>query len=80
MEACAFRDAIDVSPTLPPADVALCTGVFAQVSLTTSARLNGLDPQAWLADAIALIADHPARRIAQLLPWNWRNSLKRQAA
>jgi hypothetical protein len=49
-------------------------------SLITTAKLNGLDPQAWLADVIARIAVHPAHRIAEFLPWNWRNSLKRQAA
>ena len=31
---------------------------------------NGLNPQAYLADGLARIADHPARRIAELLPWN----------
>ena len=35
-------------------------------SLIESAKLNGLNPQAYLA------ADHPARRIAELLPWNWQ--------
>jgi transposase len=41
-------------------------------SLIATAKLNGVDPQAWLADALRRIADHPARRIAELLPWNWR--------
>jgi transposase-like protein len=30
------------------------------------------DPQAWLADVLARIADHPASRLDELLPWNWR--------
>jgi hypothetical protein len=34
-----------------------------------------VDPRAWLADVLARIADHPANRIADLLPWNWRNPL-----
>ena len=34
--------------------------------------MNDVDPQAWLADALARIAEHPARRIDELLPWNWR--------
>jgi hypothetical protein len=49
-------------------------------TLITTARLNGLDPEAWLADVIARIADHPARRIDQLLPWNWRDDQQQKAA
>src|SRR5262249_3817673 len=41
-------------------------------SLIESAKLNGLNPQHYLADVLARIADHPARRIAELLPWNWQ--------
>jgi transposase len=31
-----------------------------------------IDPRAWLADVLARLPDHPARRIGELLPWNWR--------
>jgi transposase len=41
-------------------------------SLIESAKLNGLNPQHYIADVLAHIADHPARRIAELLPWNWQ--------
>ncbi|MGE5150215.1 MAG: IS66 family transposase [Rhodospirillaceae bacterium] len=41
-------------------------------SLIVTAKLNEVDPQAWLADVLARIADHPARDIDELLPWNWR--------
>ena len=41
-------------------------------SLIGTAKLNGVDPQAWLADVLARIADHPARQLADLLPWNWQ--------
>ena len=41
-------------------------------ALIESAKLNGLNPQHYLADVLARIADHPARRIAELLPWNWQ--------
>jgi len=41
-------------------------------SLIESAKLNGLDPQRYLADLLARIADHPARQIAELLPWQWQ--------
>jgi hypothetical protein len=40
-------------------------------SLIVSARLNDVDPQAWLADVLARIAGHPANRLDELLPWNW---------
>jgi len=39
-------------------------------SLITIAKLNGIDPKAWLADVPTCIADHPASRLDQLLSWN----------
>jgi transposase len=36
-----------------------------------TAKLNDVDPQAWLADVLARLPDHPAKRLADLLPWNW---------
>lgn len=44
----------------------------AMCSLIVTAKLNNVDPQAWLADVLARIAEHPAHRIDQLLPWNWQ--------
>ena len=41
-------------------------------SLIVSAKLNDVDPQAWLADVLARIADHPINRLHELMPWNWR--------
>jgi transposase len=49
-------------------------------TLIETAKLNGLDPEAWLADIIGRIANHPAKRIGELLPWNWRADEHRQAA
>nr|WP_299499630.1 IS66 family transposase [uncultured Rhizobium sp.] len=40
-------------------------------TLIMSAKLNDIDPQAWLADVLANIADTPISRLEQLLPWNW---------
>ena len=40
------------------------------MTLIETAKLNGLDPEAWLRDVIARIHDHSARRIDELLPWN----------
>ena len=51
-------------------------------SLIVTAKMNDIDPQAWLADVLARIAEHPVQRLDELLPWNWRKTtdLKRAAA
>jgi transposase len=43
----------------------------AMYSLIVTAKMNGIDPQAWLADVLSRIAAHPAHRLDELLPWNW---------
>ena len=43
----------------------------AMYSLIVTAKMNDIDPQAWLADVLARIASHPAARLDDLLPWNW---------
>lgn len=43
----------------------------AMYSLIGTAKLNGIDPQAWLADVIARISDIPVSRLHELLPWEW---------
>ena len=40
-------------------------------TLIATAKLNDVDPRAWLADVLRRIADHPAARLNELLPWNW---------
>ncbi len=44
-------------------------------TLIQTAKLNGVDPQAWLADVLARIADHKISDLAALLPWNWRPAI-----
>jgi IS66 C-terminal element len=39
--------------------------------------MNDVDPQAWLADVLSRIAEHPANRIDELLPWNWQRLRER---
>ena len=41
-------------------------------TLIATAKLNDIDPQAWLADVLTRLPDHPARRIGELSPWAWR--------
>jgi transposase len=49
-------------------------------SLIVTAKLNDVDPQAWLSDVLSRIASHPAHRLDELLPWNWRSRSSLQPA
>ncbi len=50
-------------------------------TLIHTARLNNVDPQAWLADVLARINDHAITDLAALLPWRWaRESEHRKLA
>ena len=40
-------------------------------TLIETARLNDVDPEAWLSDIISRIADYPNTKIDELLPWKW---------
>jgi hypothetical protein len=39
-------------------------------TLIVAAKMNDVDPQAWVADVLSRIADHPVHRLDDLLPWN----------
>lgn len=45
-----------------------------------TAKLNDIDPLAWLADVLAHIADTPQNRLAELLPWEWKTPRLQAAA
>ena len=47
-------------------------------TLIATAKLNDVDPQAWLADMLARLPDYSAKRIHDLVPWNWHT--ERRAA
>src|SRR5207249_5960663 len=49
-------------------------------TLIATAKLNGVDPQAWLAEVLRRIADHPASQLHELLPWHWKIRETRAAA
>jgi transposase len=49
-------------------------------TLIETARLNDIDPEAWLADVVARIADHPINRVDDLLPWNWQREAPQAVA
>jgi hypothetical protein len=54
----------------------------AMYSIIVTAKMNDVDPQAWLTDVLTRIAEHPVHRLDELLPWNWRplQARARQAA
>jgi len=49
-------------------------------SLIVTAKLNGVDPRAWLADVLRRIAAQPTNQLADLLPWNWTTPVETATA
>jgi len=52
----------------------------AMYTLIGTAKLNNVDPQAWLADVLRRIAETPQSRLGELLPWNWQDSQRHDHA
>jgi gentisate 1,2-dioxygenase len=51
---------------------ATATTSMSHIAITNMVDGGNRNPQHYLADVLARIADHPARHIAELLPWNWQ--------
>jgi len=51
----------------------------AAYTLIETCKMNDVEPQSWLADILARLPDHPANKVADLLPWNWRPTRHRSA-
>ncbi|SDP25434.1 IS66 C-terminal element [Sulfitobacter litoralis] len=49
-------------------------------TLIVTAKMNDIDPQAWLADVLARLPDMPVSRIRELLPWHWKTRPLAEAA
>ncbi|WP_162246039.1 transposase domain-containing protein, partial [Aureimonas sp. Leaf460] len=47
------------------------------LTMIATAKLNDIDPQAWLANVLSRIADTPQSRLEELLPWNWAKPFAR---
>ena len=52
----------------------------AMYTLIVTAKMNDIDPQAWLADVLARLPDIPVSRIHELLPWHWKTQSLAKAA
>ena len=61
------RSVSDANPGCSPAPTAA-----AMYTLIGTAKLNDIDPQAWLADVLDRIADLPQTQLHELLPWHWK--------
>ena len=49
-------------------------------TLIGTAKLNNVDPQAWLADVLGKIAGMPQSQLDELLPWNWQDNRRHDQA
>ena len=65
------RGRIEIVTERRRADVASFRAMY---SLIVIAKLNDIDPRAWLADVLTRIADYPATRLHEPLPWHWKKN------
>ena len=49
-------------------------------TLIVTAKMNDIDPQAWLADVLDRLPDMPVSLVHELLPWNWKDQSLAEAA
>ena len=45
------------------------------ITLIETAKLNGVDPQAWLSNVLGRIADHKITKLDELMPWHFAQQL-----
>jgi len=67
---------VTITPDILPDEIyALKAALVAERAepIIVTAKLNDVDPQAWHADLLSRIVEHPALRINELLPLNWRS-------
>ncbi len=70
----------DASAGSSPAPNVEPTAPATMTTLIMTAKLNDIDPQAWLADVLARINDHASHRLDELQPWNWCKPVPSHAA
>ena len=70
----------DVPGSSPGPTEAACGPQPCTYTLIGTAKLNDVDPQAWLADILDRIADLPQTRLHELLPWNWKGEQQQALA
>jgi len=72
--------AVRISPVIASRAVEPRPHPLDPAELVATAKLNDVDPEALLADSPRRINDHPASRLNELLPWNWRKPAVHEAA
>jgi hypothetical protein len=69
-----------VAPSQETGDAACASLHHVRRGRRATAIYTLIEPQAWLADVLARLQDHQAKRIAELLPWNWKRQRQHKLA